>query len=699
MTTKRDIPESWSRTTGNESENMTQLSRQRQPSDRKASSVPGSNSTVRSVKQQQTGKSKKVTQSSQPVRGQISREKVDSQSRGEKKSTEWKLPRWTKSWVLWTGLLAFVPGTIAFMSMAILLKLPAAPNCPSIFWPLASASVRLHCAQVAASKNTVDDLLQAINLVRQLPSNHPLRGEVDRYLEEWSRDVLRLADTSFQEGKLDEAIATANRIPNDMPAFKIVQQKIDEWRSIWGKGEEIYKRAEEAMRNVRWQQAFMEASRLLRVDNKFWQTTKYQQLNTLITKSREDGEKLAKAEDLAKTGDIENLKKAIKLAESVAADSYMHQKAQEAIPLFGRQMLDIAQKKLDSQDADEAISIAQQIPTNANLQTETEDFIAIAEAQRNAWIGTTSGLEAAIAQAQQISPTRAVYQKAQELIARWQLEIQDVARLDKARTLATQGTINDLSAAITEAQLVPPANPRAREARREIGRWVAQIQTIQDRPFLDRAEQLALVQDVGSLQAAIAEASQIRRGRALYPEARKRISEWTAIIQRGQDQPYLDRARELASSGDLAAAIDTARQITGNRALSNEAEAAIGDWQGQVNARQNWKQAREIAVQGTPDALAQAIRLAKRVPESSLLRNDVNPAIDQWSQQILDIARTQSESDLGRAIETARLIPRGTAAYSSARDQIRTWRQYLNPEPQQTEQQTEQPATTNTNGF
>ena len=702
MTTERDIPESWSRTTGNESENMTQLSRQRQPSDQKAPNVPGTNSTSKSVKQQQASKSKQVTPSRQPKRGEDSRLETDGQLLKEAaSSTEWKLPRWTKSWVLWTGLLAFVPGTIAFMSMAILLKLPAAPNCPSIFWPLASASVRLHCAQVAASKNNVEDLLQAINLVKQLPSNHPLRAEVDRYLEEWSRDVLRLADTSFQEGKLDEAIATANRIPSDMPASKIVKDKIEQWRSIWSKGEEIYKQAEEGMRNARWQQAFMDASRLLRVNNKFWQTIKYQQLNNLIAKSREDGEKLAKAEDLAKNGNIDNLKKAIKLAESVTADSYMYQKAQEAIPLFGRQMLDIAQKRLDSQDADEAISIAQQIPTNANLQTETEDFIAIAEAQRNAWIGTTSGLEAAIAQAQQISPERAVYQKAQGLIARWQLEIQDVTRLDKARTLATQGTITDLTAAITEAQLVPASNPRAREARREINRWVGQIQTIEDRPFLDRAEQLALVQDAGSLQAAITEASQIRRGRALYPEARKRISEWTAIIQRAQDQPYLDRARELASSGDLSAAIQTASQITGNRALSNEALSAIGDWQGQVNARQDWKQAREVALQGTPEALAQAIRLAKRVPESSLLRNDVNPAIDQWSQQILDIARTQSESDLGRAIETARLIPRGTAAHSSARDQIRTWREYLNPEPppQPEPQQTEQSQNTTTNGL
>ncbi|NJR18730.1 MAG: chromosome segregation ATPase [Calothrix sp. CSU_2_0] len=693
---ERDIPESWSKATVNQSDDLTQLSRKQQLNERNMSSAPGTNSsaksnaksTAKSVKQQKINTSGKT----------VSQTEVEGKPSATGKISG-KLPRWTKSWLLWTVLLAFVPGTIAFISMAMLFKLPAAPNCPAIFWPLASASVRMHCAQLAASKQTVKDLLQAIELVKGLPENHPLRGEVDRLLEEWSKDVLKLASESFQAGKLDEAIATAKRIPNDMPAYKLVEEQIQKWQSLWAKGESIYQETEDAMRNARWQQAFMTASKLLRLDNKYWETTKYQQLNDLITKSREDGDKLAKAEDLAKTGVVEKIIEAIKLAQSVTADSYMYQKATDAIPVFGRQMLDIAEKKLDKRDADEAISIAQQIPVNASLQTETEDFIAIAEAKRNAWIGTISGLESAIAQAQQIKPERAVYQQAQELIAGWQVEIGDVARLDRARTLASQGSITDLSAAITEAQLVAANNPRSREARQEIGRWVAQIQTIQDRPFLDRAEQLAYSQDGTSLQSAIAEASQIRRGRALYPEARKRINEWTATIQRAQDQPYLDRARELASSGDLPAAIQTANQITGNRALAGEAQSAINDWQGQVDSRNNWNKAREVALRGTPDALSEAIRLANKVPDRSALRNDVNPAIDQWSQQLFDIARSQSESDIERAIQTARLIPRGTAAYTEARQQIRTWRESLTPAPQPTEQtQTQESTTTTTTG-
>ncbi|NEU75144.1 chromosome segregation ATPase [Hassallia byssoidea VB512170] len=672
--TERDIPESWSSARATEPDEITRLSRSLPIGDR-VSGVPANGSTSKSVKRRKKRNSDK--------------------EQGTASTSYGKIPNWMKSWVLWTVLLALIPGSIGFISMAMLLKLPSAPNCPSIFWPLASASVRLHCAQLAASKQTVNDLLQAIALVKQLPENHPLRAEINRNLEEWSRSILQLADQSFQSGKLDEAIATARKIPQNLSADKLVDEQITKWQSIWSKGENIYQKAEEELRQAHSQSAFMVASKLLRVDNKYWQTAKYDQLNRLIVSAREDGEKLAKANGLAEDSGVDNLLKAIKIAESIGQDSYVYQKAQATIPVFGRKILALAQKKLDRRDADEALEIVGKIPASTGLKLEIEDFTAIADAQRNAWIGSVSGLETAIAQAQQIDPSRPVYDKAQKLIARWQLEIEDVANLEKARTLASQGTVSDLNAAIAQARLIPANNPRGSEARQEMGRWRAEAETIEDKPYLERAEQISFIEDVNSLQAAIAEASQIRNGRALYPEARRKIRTWTAKIQRIQDQPYLDQARQIASTGDLASAIKAAEQIASSgRALSGEAQASIDDWRGQVRARENWRKAREVALAGTPEALSEAIQLADRVPSRSLLRNDVNPAIDQWSQQLLDIARSLSESDIVQGIEIAKLVPQGSAAYSAAREQIRNWRELLKPEPEPEPQQFPEESTT-----
>ncbi|MBW4615105.1 MAG: chromosome segregation ATPase [Desmonostoc vinosum HA7617-LM4] len=670
--TERDIPDSWPTARAKESDKKSRLSRKQKFGETKAFGVSATGSTSKSVKQP-----KEYNSQGLPTDSDVEPTFPPSKKTG-------KLPRWLKSWVLWSVLLTLVPGSIAFLAMAMLLKLPSAPNCPSIFWPLASASVRLHCAQLAASKQKVNDLLQAIALVKQLPDTHPMRQEIDRFIEEWSRDILRLADQSFQAGNIEEAIATARKLPEDLAAYKLVDEQIAKWQSIWSKAEGIYNKAEAEVRERRWQSAFMLSSKLLRVDNKYWASAKYDQLNRIITSAREDGEKLAKAEGLANSKVVDKLLQAIKLAESIGQDSYLYEKSQELIPAFGRKMLELAQSKMDSKNADDALEIVRQIPSSAKLQTEIEDFIALGEAQRNAWLGNVPGLEAAIAQAQQIDPTRANYDQAQQLIARWQLEIEDVARLERARTFASQGTVNDLTAAIAEAELIPSNNPRASEAKQEVGRWRSQVETIEDQPFLERAEQIAVFEDVNSLQAAIIEASQIRRGRALYPEARKKIRNWSAKIQRIQDQPLLDQARDLAQSGNLQAAISAAQQIASSgRALSGEAQAAIDEWEGQIRAKQNWQRAQEVAAAGTTEALVEAIRLANRVSDSSILRMDANLAIDQWSQQLLDMARSQGQADINKGIEIAKLIPRGSSAYSAAQEQIKTWQQFLNPEPQQ----------------
>jgi hypothetical protein len=574
-----------------------------------------------------------------------------------------KMPRWTKSWIPWAIILTFVPGTMGFFAISMLFKLPSAPNCPQIFWPLASASVRLNCAQLAASKQTINNLLQAIALVKELPENHPLRGEINRLLEEWSRDILNLADESFQAGNLEEAIATARKIPPDVKVSELVTAQIEKWQTVWSQAEAIYQEAEKELRQRNWQSAFMLTAKLLRVNNKYWASTKYDELNNIIVTAREDGDKLYKAEYLAKSPNVDNLLKAIKLAEAIKPESYLYQKAQELISGFARKMLKLAQEKMNEKDADTALEIARRIPDIPELQVEVDDFMVLGEAKRSSFLGTIAGLETAISQAQQIDASRDIHNEAQELIARWQLEIEDVSRLEKARNLASQGTVSDLTAAISEVQLIPGNNPRSTEARQE-----------------ERAEQIAVNDNINSLQTAITEASQIRSGRALYPEARKKIRLWTAKIERIQDQPYLDQAKALADSGNLTSAINQAQKIaTSGRALSSEAQTAIDTWQEQIRAKESWQKAKQVAVAGTPEALVQAIKLANRVSDRNILRLDVNIAIDQWSQQLLQMARSQSEVDVARAIDTAKLIPRGSSAYTDAQEQIRTWRQFMMP--------------------
>lgn len=585
----------------------------------------------------------------------------------------------TGQWQFWVALATVSAGGVGTLAVTLLLTLPAQPNCSSINLMTASASERISCAEILANKQTVNSLLEAISLVKTLPEDHPLRDEANSLIKGWSQEVLNLADKSFDAGKLQEAIATAKKIPSDVPAYTLVEKRISAWRAIWTKAEGYYRAAEAQVRKENWTQAFREAVRLLYIGNRYWETTKYEELTQVIASAREDGENLTKARRLARAGGVKNLLEAIKLAQGISSKSYLFEASKTTILEFGRKMLELAQIQLDNQDVDGALSIVRQIPSIINLQGDIEDFTNLAQALALAAEGTVGSLDAAINQVQRIGPNRPLYNKAQDWLLRWQQEQQDVARLDKARQLASMGTVNDFQAAIREAQQIPENNPRAREAKQQIVAWEAQIQTIEDRPVLSRAEQVAKLGDATSLAAAVNEAAKISSGRALHSEAQSKISRWTAQIQRIQDQPYLDQARQLANSGNFAAAINTAQQIKPGRSLSNQAQSAIQEWQGQAKAQQNWQQAQQLASAGTPDSLVSAIGLLRSIPRSSAMRSEAETAMNQWSYQILSQAQDRANYDLPGAISIARSIPAGTSAYPEAKAQIEVWQNILNP--------------------
>ncbi len=592
--------------------------------------------------------------------------------------------RWLYSWKFWlvaTGLGSVGTGALA---LALLLQMPGLPNCPAIFWPLASASLRFECARLAASKQTSTDLLEAIALVDSLPKDHPLREEADRLVELWSLEVLKLAEADFNAGKLNEAIAAARRLSPKVSAYKLVEERVQRWQAIWQKAETFYRKAEESLRDLDWRQAFSYSVRLLDVDNTFWQTTKYNELTGKINTARADGNTLGKAQRLADYGGLNDLLEAIKLAQSIGQNSYVHQAAQKAIGEFGQKMVDLAQAMLDRRDLQGALNVLGKIPDIANLNEQVKDLTVLANAQSQVWQNTVPEIEEAISQAQRIRPDRPLYRKAQQLIVRWQLEIEAIAQLEKARILSQPGTVNDLAAAIAEASTIPRSNPRWSDVQKQIQTWTAQIQTIEDRPLLDQAEQTATQGDITALQAAVAQANQITQGRALYKEAQGKARRWTGQIQQIQDQPYLDRAREFANAGDLVSAVRTAEQIGAERSLYADAQVDVKQWRSQlrtqelqVQAQQKLQTARQLANTGSPAGLANAISAADQVPAGNALRSDADNAINEWSTQLLQVAKSQSVYDVPGAIAVAQKIPARSSVYAEAQQEIQAWKQLL----------------------
>lgn len=587
-----------------------------------------------------------------------------------------------KSWQFWSIIAIIFSGGIGFIATALLLKLPAVPNCPAIFWPMASASVRIYCAQLAANKQTVDDYLEAINLVADLPNDHPMRKEIDSNIEEWSLEILKIGEKKFQAGQFKQAIAVASKIPQQVRAYEIVQEKIERWQSIWAKGEKIYAQARKDLEDSNWSKGLREAVKLTYLDNKYWSNTQYEKLVREIQLAQEESAKLDKAYAALRRGGYENYIKAIEMAQEITPSSTAYKEAQRLIEDAGNKLVTGAKEKLKKRDWQGLLRIANAIPASLKLQEQVKDWTSLADAGISSSAGTVAGLEKGIAQAQQVGAGRPLYSEAQNLITRWQREIEDVAHLERARQLARSGGVGELSAAIAEARLIPKYNPRYQEAQRAIQEWSNQIKNAEDRPFLERAEQLASFGDVGSLERAIDEVNSIAPGRPLYSEAQRKAREWKRKIQILQDQPYLDQAETLYQSGNLSEAIEAAQQIGPNRASSAKAQKIINASQREIKARESLEQAIIIAEGNTPDAYVKAISMARQVPSGTKLSSQSRQYSNNWSYQILRIAQDRaSNNSLNEAINIAKKVPSGTEAYTEARGNIRRWQEILQPPP------------------
>jgi tetratricopeptide (TPR) repeat protein len=553
-------------------------------------------------------------------------------------------------WRFFTLVGLSLTGGLTALSIAFIFKLPALPNCPAVFWPLASGSLRLHCAQLAANKETVPDLLEAIKLLNTLGKNHPLYPETSRLIEAWSTQILDLAEADFQAGKIKEAIGAAQQIPQDSSAAKLVSDRVKHWETVWQKAEAIYNKAFEVLKKTDLSDARTYAARLLSVENEFWQSTKYEQLSQLITATHKDMTRMGKAENAIKSGVVDDIVAALQDISGIMKDSFVHKDAQELIPKMGRKLLEMAEAAMDRKDYDGALDIANRIPGNVNLGKEVDDFRLIAQAQSKAWSGGALNLEDAIADAQRIVPGRPTYDKAQRLIGNWQVQIRELAQLEQAKQLAQAG---DLQNAIAQASNLSQSNQAAQTFLKET---TGKVQDQSDRPILDQAEQLAIYGDAQSLEGAIAQAKQIGRGRSLYDQAQNRITQWSGQLKTLRDQaakPAVatlpDRQLAPVESPETAAApVPSAEEAT----RSNEQSIL--------------QQASGVASAGTPDALIQAIGIVQAVPDGSPTRSEAVAAIDQWSQQMVQMAQARADYDVTGAIGIVQRVPPGSSGYNDA---------------------------------
>lgn len=510
-------------------------------------------------------------------------------------------------------------------------------SCNNVFWPFASASLRLYCAQQRAEKNTLEDLFAAIALVDVLGQNHPLRAAINPQVEEWSNRALNLAEKAFHEGKLDRAISFAEKIPAQTTASKVVEARVKRWREVWAEGQEIYQKAEESLKQENWRRAFSIMVGLLKVDNRYWSQTQYEAMNKRILRAQQDEKLLAKAKNLIRLGGLDNLSEALGIAQDLGPESVFHRSALATIERAAQRLMQFAEAALKRQDLTLALDAAQLVPKNTRVGQRAQDFVKVAYASSSAWSGTAAGLQDAITEIQQLSPNSPLYEQAQTLALKWEGQLEWL----RQQQAITQSRENEYSSSIVDSLTNsvdwPESPPPITTANR---------QTEADRTLLDRADSLSLNGDRGSLRQAIQIAGQITSGRTLYEDAQARIADWQFQLQQ------LDQPQQVNE-------------------LPDTLNAAAPDPPGKALLRQ----AQEYASQSSPGSLAAAIDVANQISAGSPLRAQAEQSMTAWSEKILVLAQTQANSDLPKAIAIAQQVPPHSTLYEAAQQQIRQWQE------------------------
>jgi hypothetical protein len=587
-----------------------------------------------------------------------------------------RLSRLAGNWQIWSVVAVVLFGGLAGASVLSLFRIPNLPNCRAIFWPTASAATRLQCAEAYADQANVESLLAAIELVDALPDDHPMRAEINDQIEGWAEQILNIAERTFHEGDLATAIQVAQRIPASTAAAALVSDRVQKWEQIWQAATEIFAEAEAHLQDADFREAFSAAIRLRTVGNDYWATVKYEELTGLISTTRQDINTLGQARRLLSRGATANVLEALALVQGISSESPLYGESQLLLKEIGQELLTLAELALERADNTRALELLGNIPPEADLAAEVADFRTLAAAYELTWADSAVAYEAAIVRLQSISRDRPLYGRAQALMQQWRQDIQGLAQLDWARRVAAAGTVPDLRAAIAEARNISRDSPRWGDAQDQIQQWRREISRLEDGPALDQARALARSGDRAGLSAAINTADTIGSGSALYGEAQDLIADWRWTIQRTDNAPILAQARQLASGGNIPAAIATARQIPSGQAFYADAQDLIASWEGQgqlVQNRRELQQAYDLAQTGTAAALNQAIALALNVPEGSDRWSEAQNSANQWSWEILQQAEAEAGRNRSLAIQLAQQVPARTEAYAAAQLRIRDW--------------------------
>ncbi len=550
--------------------------------------------------------------------------------------------------LIWLGILTAAGGT-AVGAFIWLSKVPPAVDCQQISsW--SAESERLFCAQQSAASGKPEQILEAIKLVKNWTPEHPLYGQAQGLMQDWSNALLMIARDRVAQKDLKGGIALANQIPTSSAIYKDAQVAVKGWREEFNKGQVLYDKILIALKKQNWNLASEHIASLSLINDPSWQD-RLIEVRQRATNEKVAWQYLKDARNFAKSTSPEQWGRAIALTDPINRKTFVWAQANVEVLKWRNTLFKLAVARLGKQDLVGASTLISSIPASVKLTSDNQDLIRLIRAKeiaadtdyRQPPLERLAPLWLATQLLRQINTQSPFYAQAKALLPRLDLQAQDLVQLNVASTLANVRQLSTLKLAIDQAKQISPKRPGRLHAQTLLAQWQKEAQWMEDRPILRQAQQLAKADKLDPLRSAVALASLIKPKRALSQEAQADIVNWTVQIQTIEDKPILDEAKSIAASGKLGQAIQIASRVQSGRALYGDARSLIGEWVYQIQIVEDRPILNRASGLANGGYLTRAIDLASQISPRRALYGEAQGAISRWSVERAQIWRARDQ--------------------------------------------------------
>ena len=528
-------------------------------------------------------------------------------------------------WLLLSFLSCVATSAAAVGAFLWLVNLPPSTNCEDPTQITTDRSA-LSCAQTAADDGDLEAVLAGLTLVQGWGAEHWLSHETQPLVEEWSAVVVAAAEQELRQGRREEAEALIGYIPPESSWHVAGQDLLAGWNEEWEEGSALVTTAQAAMANQDWRTASAQMLALGELTHPHWREEQVLALSRQMQAEQQAHAQIRRAVALASAGGAEPLMAAMDLLLPLTSDLLAYTTAQTYLDRWSDLLLAEGLQRWYNGDLAQAIQITETVARHPSRAKVAQELMWLSQARQLArqslgdW-KVNPGQMATIYKAMLLAnwiPTDSPYHpQAQSSVDTWRTHLEGMGTLQLAQIAGSVHQVNTLKLAIRQAELIPPDHPRRAQAQTLLAHWRQALERLEDAPYLSQAHQWAKTNTPAALRQAIASASRITAHRALRGEAQSWIYVWAHRLQILEDRPVLDRAYSLAEKGQLSQAMAEASLVRSGRALYDEAQTAMGQWQRTIAAQE---QALYAPPQRLPDPLS-------RDPQPSVKPSRPTPSV------------------------------------------------------------------------